>query len=678
MVKISSGELKMSRNSYLSTFIFAVFSLVIVTFGNAQAASPVEKAVTGWMQSLKDLGASVAKYDAIRIDEASDTATIENLQVSWDVVLPEEIAAVAVAFQAREVILEGFREQEDGYAIARYILSDDNKITVSGTDDQGVPFRLEGSMTGAVSEGLFYPKFTPVAEDPKRPVSKYLKLYDLFLKVAVKKSFIDKIVMVQSIDGKTFLNLEYNGMTTMGMANGRIEEMRVKSYRQIFSIPEDAGDIPFSEVETTYGEMIQKGVDFKPIIEAIDGRGKEGDTDYKTVVELASVSDVKFRAGPVSVSIDQYKMAGLKLRPGTLSLLQRADRAVLGEEVRDQEALSISLNFMRGFALDEFSISNLQASGPSNVSGKMTKFVISNLSNEGLGEIAIEGFDMNGPEGEKASLGIFSIGKVIFPAIEDLIAAAENGPPNNPMEAAALSPKIGKFEIADLFVDPKIKPEISLGLFRILQSNFIGAIPTDIKINTENLKLPVAYIEDAMAQAVLQSLGYEVLKITSMFALKWDEASQELTLKSADVTLEDGARIKIKAGVAGVPKSVIENPQTVMKAMPTLAFRNVNFLIEDAVLVSGLIDYFAKIQNMPPEGLRAMIIQIIESQAGPLAGTPFVAELKTALSAFLENPKRLSLDLDPPAPVPFTQMLGTVSTTPDQMPTLLGANVSAN
>ncbi len=668
----------MNKNGYLSTFIFAVFSLVIVSFGSAQAAAPVEKAITGWMQSLKDLGASVAKYDAIRIDDASDTATIENLEINWKVDFPQEKASVVINFQAGEIIFEGFREQDDGYAIARYILSDDNKITVSGSDGMGTPFRLEGSMTGAVSEGLFYPKFTPIAEDPKRPISKYLKLYDLFLKIAVKKSFIDKITMVQSVNGQSFLNLEYNGMTTTGIANGRIEEMRVKSYRQTFSIPKDAGDVPFRNIETTYGEMIQKGVDFKPLIEAIDGRGKAGDTAYKTVVELASVSDIKFRAGPVSVSIDQYKMAGLKLRPGTISILQRVDRMVLGEYIKDQEAVSLSLNLMRGFALDEFSISNIQASGPENTSGKMAKFIISNLSNEGLGEIAIEGLDMNGPEGEKARLGLFSIGKVIFPAIEDLIAAAENGPPNNPMAAAALSPKFGKIEIADLFVDTKKKPEASLRLFRILQSNFIGAIPTDIEIDTEKLRLPVAYIEDAMAQAVLQSLGYEVLKITSKFALKWDEASQELTLKNADVTLDNGAKVTLQAGVAGVPRSVIENPQTVMKAMPTLAFRNVNFLIKDAVLVTGLVDYFAKMQNMPPEQLRAMIIQIVESQAGPLAGTPFVTELKTALSAFLENPKRLSLDLDPPAPVPFTQMLGTVSTTPDQMPTLLGANVSAN
>jgi len=108
------------------------------------------------------------------------------------------------------------------------------------------------------------------------------------------------------------------------------------------------------------------------------------------------------------------------------------------------------------------------------------------------------------------------------------------------------------------------------------------------------------------------------------------------------------------------------------------AFKNVNFLVKDAVLITGLIDYFAKEQNTPPEGLRTMIVEMIELQAGPLTGTPFIEDLLTALSSFLKNPKRLSVDFNPKTPVPFTQVLGIASAAPDQLPALLGANVSAN
>ncbi len=160
--------------------------------------------------------------------------------------------------------------------------------------------------------------------------------------------------------------------------------------------------------------------------------------------------------------------------------------------------------------------------------------------------------------------------------------------------------------------------------------------------------------------------------------MKWDEASESLTLENADVSLDKGLKITLKAGLTGFPRSVIEDPQNIMQAMATLAFKNLNFLAEDAVLVSGLIQYFAKEQNKTPEEIRASIVQMVELQTGPLSGTPFMEKVKTALRAFLENPGKLAVDANPKAPVPFIEMLAIGSMAPEQVPDMLGAKVSAN
>ncbi len=668
----------MERKRSFPTMVIALLGFIIIQI-NPIAASPAEDAIAGWFQSLKDAGATSAKYDALSFDAATDTVIIENPRIDWRIDLPVDDAPVFnISFSTAQIVIIGFRKEADGYTAKQYYMPEKALFKMSGKDQNGGSFTMDSTIEGAKWEGVFYPLVTPVPDDPQRPVSRYLHYYDLFLKTSVKKSSIDRIIMKQTLNGEEGLLAEYNDMTMLDLKDGRLEEMRVKSYRQTVKFPEDSGDVPFDKMETTYGELLQRGVDIRPLIDALSGKGSGPDADYRMITEEASVSDIKILVGPVNVSIDSYKISGFKVRPGKLSLMAMLDRLALGEEIDDKEALAISLDLMRSFAMDELSINNMQGSGPENVTARMGKFIIKNLSNRGLGKFAIEGIDINGPDGEKVKLDLALIGNILFPSVEEIMAMVEQGPPENPAAAAALAPKVGKLEIGNLFVDDKKKPPFSLGLFRVLQSGFIGAIPTDIRIDTENFELPVAYIEDPMAQAMLQSLGYNVLKIASKIALKWDERSQDLTLENADISLDDGVKIKLKASVAGLPRSVIENPQNFMQAMATLAFRNVNFLVEDAVLVSGLIDYFAKMQNMPPEGLRTMIIQIVDSQAGPLTGTPFVEELKTALGIFLENPKRLSVDLNPKSPVPFTQMLGTVSTAPDQMPTLLGANVSAN
>lgn len=311
----------MNNNRYLKTFIFAIFSLLIINVNTASAASAVEDAVSSWMQTLKDLGATVAKYDEIRVDEAADTATIENMQIDWKFSIPDSKASFAMSYRVGQILLKGFKEEADGYSIESYSISDDNKFNIDGLDNKGLPIQIEGITTGVTAQGMFYPKFTPVPEDPQHPISRYLHLYDLFLKVIVKKSAIEKITMTQSVEGKPFLNVEYNGIVTKGLANGRIEEMRFDSYKQVFTLPDESGnDVPFDKIETTYGVMLQRGIDFGAIVRALKGTGDGPDGEYSTVFEEASVSDVKVSAGPVNLNMEGYRLAGVKIRPGKKSV----------------------------------------------------------------------------------------------------------------------------------------------------------------------------------------------------------------------------------------------------------------------------------------------------------------------------------------------------------------------
>ncbi len=669
----------MAKKWLFSALALVLLSLVVFRFLLPGPVSPQEQAVASWFQSLKDAGATTARYDALKFDEASDTVTIENPQIDWRLDFSiENIPPYDISFSTSQIVITGLKQEAEGFSAKQYSVPDDALLKISGNDKKGDTFSLTGTIKGLKAEEVFYPRITAVPEDPKRPVSRYLHYYDLFLKTMVKKFNIDQVLIIQTVNGEEGFRSEYNGLSVQDLQTGQFEEMRMASYKQTMRLAKKTDDIPFDKMETSYGEMIQRGVDLRPIIDALKGEGKGPETDYRTIVAETSLSDMDIVVGPVNLSMENYRIDGIKVRPGKRSLLAMLDRLALGEAIDDKETFAISLDFIRGFAMDKLSISNFQGSGPQNVTASMAEFIIKNLSNQGLEKITVEDIDVNGNDGEKLSLANATIGDVAFPSIENIVAAFEQGSPGNPFSAAALAPRIGKIEVSNLLIDDKMNPALSLGLFRLLQSGFIGAIPTDIKIATKNLKFPVAFIEDARAQLILQSLGYKVLKIAARFALKWDEASEDLTLENADISLDNGVKITLKAGLAGLPRSVIEGPRNIMQAMATLAFKNLNFLAEDAVLVSGLVDYFAKTQNKTPEEIRASIIQLIELQAGPLSGTPFMETVKTALRSFLENPEKLAVDANPKAPVPFIEVLAIGSMSPDQVPELLGAKVSAN
>jgi len=674
----------MSRNRFFPTCVFTLAILVTCLVGAAQAATPADKIIDEWFQGLRDAGARVAKYDAIRIDEATNTATIENIQIDWQIDFGA--GSVDIMTSAGEVVIVGLEQEADGYGLKQYSISDDFRMVFSGKDGEGKSMLMSGTAIGARAEGMFFPKFTTAPQDPNRPVSRFLHYYDLFAKTVVDRSSVDKMVIEHTSDTDLAFQAEYQGVVTLGMRDGRVAESRVASYKQtsVFPKPPQTGTdqaqtpeaMPLDTMVTTYGAMVARGLDFRALVEGLTGQGTS--PDYRVFSEETTVSDINVSVGPVSVAVGGYRVAGMKIRPGSGSVLDMFDRMALGQEQDPKQAMRFAHEIFQRFALDELSIDEISGSGPENVAARLDKFLIGGLSADGLGTFEIGGIDINGSGAEKVSLERILFGKVLFPSFEAILAAIENGPPQDPIAMANLAPKVGQYEVAKLFVDTKKSPPVSVGFVQALQSAYVGPIPTDIRIQVRDLNFPVDFIQDVNIKTMLQSLGYSVLTITSDLVLTWDEATRDLTLANAFFELANGGRISLTAGFAGFPRSVIENPASFEQALATLAFKNVNVLVRDATLVSGLVEQFAAAQQKTPEDLRNGLIAGLVAQAGPLAGTPFIEQAKLALAAFMVNPERLSIDFAPSAPIPFTQILGTAATTPAAMPALLGAGISAN
>jgi len=328
----------MVKKRHFPTLIFALFSLVIVQINAVAAASPAEQAIAGWFQSLKDAGAKAASYDALRVDEATDTITIVNPQIDWNIKFPgENSPSFDIGFTTAQIVIIGFRQEADGFSAKQYSMPEDATLKIDILDTNGSIITLASTIKGVTAEGVFYPRITAMPEDPQRPISRYLHYYNLFLKAVVKKSTVDQILMTQTLNGVEGLRAEYNGMSVLGLQNGQFEEMRMESYKQTIEFPKEAGDVPFGKMETTYGATVQRGVDLRPLVDALNGQGSGPGSEYRTVVAEASVSDMNILVGPINISMQNYTITGIKLRPGKRSLLAMLDRLALGEVIDDKK-----------------------------------------------------------------------------------------------------------------------------------------------------------------------------------------------------------------------------------------------------------------------------------------------------------------------------------------------------
>lgn len=669
----------MSRASVFSALAFSGLLLVHVL---PVQASDTRAAVVDWLDSMKGGTEFVLDYDGVRDGSAADSVTVENFRFDWRPVFPGADGSLRVQATIAELHLDGFEKTADGYRMKRYAIPGAFEVTMTGGSGDMAGVTTLGVVTGVTADNVFVPTYVPPPEDAKRPVSRFVDVLRNQMKATIDTAIVDRTLVTQTKEDVTLAETEYGRYVVNGVGNGRVEEMRLEFFRQT-QFPKNAKEPgapgpDIDRVDVRYGAMLQRGVDIAPMLDWMTGEGTAGNTDYRVAVAETTVSDISLTAGPITVKADTYSVLGLKFRAGTQSLLSVLDRAVLGETVSEDEGAALAVQMARGMALDEWSMAGLAFDGPQGMKGRAEGMRLRDVSNEGLGELSFSGIDFNGANGETVRLGNTAISKVIFPDLDAIIRAARQGAPQDPFEAANLGPKIGAFEVSDLFVDMRRQPPLALGLYRLQQSGFIGAVPTDLRMKLEGLDLPVALIQDPATQQILTAIGRDVLKLAGDLSLSWNETSQDLTLHTLDLSLQDGANLSFKAALSGLPKAALQNTEALQQAIATLTVNNADLSVSDAPIVTAFIEHFAKASNLSSEAMRAELLRGLAQAAGPLQSTAFFQEAQAALGAFMTQPGSLSVGIAPAAPVPLTQILGLAATAPQQIPTALGATVTAN
>ncbi|MEM1046164.1 MAG: hypothetical protein AAGL24_08435 [Pseudomonadota bacterium] len=645
-------------------------------------ASDARAAVVEWLDSMKGGTEFVFDYDGVRDGPDADRVTVEDYSFEWRPIFPGTNGNLRVKATIAELHLDGFEKTAGGYRVKRYAIPGSYEITMTGGSGDLAGVVTVGTISGVTSNNVFIPTYVHPQEDPKRPVSRFVDLIKEQLKVTADSTTVDRILVVQTRDGVTLSEMEYGHYDIKGIGNGRVEEMRLDSYRQT-QFPQKskdpgAPDPGIDRLDVRYGAMVQRGIDIAPMLDWMTGGGTAGGANHRVAIAETTVSDISATVGPFRATADTYSVLGVKFGAGTQSLVNLLDRAVLGETVNEEEAAALAVQMARGMALDEWLTEGLAFDGPAGLRGRADRMRLRDVSNEGLGELSFAGIDFNSAGGETVRLGHAAIGKVIFPDLDAIVRAVKQGAPQDPFEAANLGPKIGAFEVSDLFVDTRQQPPLSLGLYRLQQSGFIGAVPTSLQMKLEALDLPVALIQDPVTRDVLTAIGKNVLKLAGDLSLSWNETSQDLTLHTLDLSMQEGANLSFKAGLSGLPKAALQNTEALQQAIATVTVNNADLSVRDAPVVTALIEHFAKASNLSPEAMRAELLRGVSQAAGPLQSTIFFQEAQAALGAFMAQPGSLTVGIAPAAPVPLTQILGLAATAPQQIPTALGATVTAN
>jgi hypothetical protein len=202
--------------------------------------------------------------------------------------------------------------------------------------------------------------------------------------------------------------------------------------------------------------------------------------------------------------------------------------------------------------------------------------------------------------------------------------------------------------------------------------------PTDFTGHLVSLKVPLESIEEDQ-RAVVQALGYnQPFEINMTIDGGYQTASDTLDFRSFVIDTTNVGKITIGGKFPGIPLSKLENPDQASSVAATAKLESFSFRFDNAGIVEKLLDMQAKQSGLSKEDFVAQITGGLPFMLNFIGNEAFQKKVADAATAFLNDPKSITISAKPASAVGFTQIMGAGQSAPQTLPDLLGADIQAN
>jgi len=400
------------------------------------------------------------------------------------------------------------------------------------------------------------------------------------------------------------------------------------------------------------------------------------------VAGAVSAKGAKLHFQNVDSSFVSLRVEGARLYPWALlhkgvpnwsEAMAKATAAGAKATVADvQPLLRVESSLLLGVGYDHYVAEGMHVSGQSLTGPTPINIDYDFARVEGMGMERGAGVGMVG-EGITANVadkGVFSAERVSMAGID------MRKPMMQVLESDTVTPEmldgfaIDKIEYSGMKFTPTGAAAIPIGTLTVSKIAFTGSVPVSGDLAFAGLKLARTQLIDPRTQEVYDKLGIETMTISFGLSYRWDLEKKRVTVT--------GLRYKVdELGALDVSVDLAEMSPSVAGAMGgQLAHAVARY--DDSSGLERAFKVAAEEQQADATELRQQIIQMVQAQAQAMGDSPEIAAAGTALVAFLQAPKNLTVELAPPQPVPFASIEGLKTMAPPQAAQLLGLKVTAN
>lgn len=215
-----------------------------------------------------------------------------------------------------------------------------------------------------------------------------------------------------------------------------------------------------------------------------------------------------------------------------------------------------------------------------------------------------------------------------------------------------------------------------------------GAGKTDFKIS--NIAIPEAAVAALDPSGMLKQLGYSTLSFDVGGNGDIDIGSERMGF-NFDIFYagKDMGNLKVGAGVGEIPMALIAelqklegqaqpDPNTFMPLVQGIQVSRVTIRFEDQSITKRVIPLLAKMQNMDEATMVANAGAIVQLGLAELKNPAFTQKAVEAVTAYLKDPRSLTILAKPAQPVTVQQLMALDPNNPGAAIDQLGVTISAN
>ena len=213
----------------------------------------------------------------------------------------------------------------------------------------------------------------------------------------------------------------------------------------------------------------------------------------------------------------------------------------------------------------------------------------------------------------------------------------------------------------------------------------------------DDFSVNLAMVDDAQSKAVIDALGYQIIKGYIEMAGTWNPRDGRMIIDQYETSIADAGTIGMTLDISGYTPQFIQalrdiqarnaasegQDQTaqgmaMLGLMQQINLHGATMRFDDDSLTDKVLAFVAAQQGAQPADIKNQAKAVLPFALAQVGNPELTMAVSAAVNAFLDNPESLEIRVEPANPIPFALVAASAMTAPQSLPQQLGFAIAAN